>query len=397
MKFFLKSSLLILALVSYINASSAITHRFIDPNNCKTCHEEQFGMWKTSLHAISHENNNPLFRAAVRLVSSETHKPYDEVLISCANCHNPRLEIKNVDETFIIAQAFGIETESTKKAQNALEATHIQNGISCYICHNVDNISNIGVGYQNFSWTKGDEIAGPYDDPKNRAGFHTSVSREHFKSGNDLCLSCHQGKGLANELSTYNTGNEYLSSKDTQRCVDCHMGEPKQGIISPLIKPNDAVKRDIRDHLFAGARNNKQLLTDAIDAEISINSNEATLTVSNLISHNFPTGFSGRSLIAQISYLDSDKKEIKKENIEFKKVYLNKMGVNTLSYSAQNLQSDTTLKPYESREFKLLLPDNTKNISVSFIYYVLDPALQNRIIVDDDKFTKPYIIKNLEF
>ena len=46
----------------------------MNPNVCKSCHEEQYKDWKTSLHALSHEDSNELYRKAVTWAANENHK-----------------------------------------------------------------------------------------------------------------------------------------------------------------------------------------------------------------------------------------------------------------------------------------------------------------------------------
>ena len=80
--------------ITVIFGNAGIIERFTKPENCKSCHDEQFSAWKTSLHSLSHEKNNELYEKSVRFVALEASKGHAEVLVSCSNCHNPRLEIK---------------------------------------------------------------------------------------------------------------------------------------------------------------------------------------------------------------------------------------------------------------------------------------------------------------
>lgn len=377
--------------------NAEIVDRFTKPQNCKSCHEEQFSAWKTSLHSLSHEKSNELYEKSVKFVALETSKGHADVLVSCSNCHNPRLEIKEIDDIYTIAKAFDLKTQKTEKIDEALGVEHIQNGISCYICHNVDSIkpksSQNQVGYKNFKWTEDDTIVGPYEDPDNRAGFHTSAQRDFFVDGNDLCLSCHQGTALNNPLAIYNTGDEHLKSGDTQRCVDCHMKPTTKGIISPHLKPETAKVRNLRAHLFAGVRNSAELLNDALKIDFKkISQNKGNLNIINLTSHNIPSGFSGRSIIVKLLFYDRDAKQISSKNIDLEKIYYNKNGVITLSYSAKSLVSDTTLKAYENRNINIDIPSNSSSVKVEILYHVLSPKLQKRIIINDEKYTKPYLI-----
>lgn len=40
--------------------NAQIVEKFTDPKACGQCHNSQYSMWKTSVHALSHEKNNEL-------------------------------------------------------------------------------------------------------------------------------------------------------------------------------------------------------------------------------------------------------------------------------------------------------------------------------------------------
>lgn len=232
----------------------------------------------------------------------------------------------------------------------------------------------------------------------NRAGFHTSSQRDFFVDGNNLCLSCHQGVAFNNPLAIYNTGDEHLQSGDTQRCVGCHMKPTTKGIISPHSKPETAKVRDLRAHLFAGVRNSSELLNDSLKIGLKkVAQNKVNLNVVNLTSHNLPSGFSGRNITIKITFFDNSAKELKSQSINFEKIYHNKFGVITLSYSADKLISDTTLKAHGDKNIEIDIPLHVSSAKVEVLYYVLSPKLQERIIIKDEKYTKPYQIYKATF
>lgn len=101
--------------ITVIFGNAGFIERFTKPENCKSCHDEQFSAWKTSLHSLSHEKNNELYEKSVRFVALEASKGHAEVLVSCSNCHNPRLEIKEVDDVYTIAKAFDLKPKKLKK------------------------------------------------------------------------------------------------------------------------------------------------------------------------------------------------------------------------------------------------------------------------------------------
>lgn len=388
--------LIFLFFIMVFSLNAQVIEKFTDPKACSQCHNSQYSMWKTSVHALSHEKNNELFAKSAKLVSIDSFQTYEQTLVGCSNCHNPRLDVKDVSSNYVLAKTFELDTKETEYVDTSLKVKHIQNGISCYICHNVDSINSRNddsqIGYQNFNWVNGDIIVGPFDDKHQRGKeFHLSYKRDFFKENNDLCLSCHQGKGGKSEYSVYNTGDELSSAGSTELCVDCHMGKEGRDIISPSIEPDNAVFRKTRPHLFSSARNNPNILSNAFDLKINqIDNKAAKISIINKIAHNMPSGFSGRSLELKIVFYDKNSKILGEKKLNFEKTYRSKTGFVTLSYSAEMMDNDTTLKPNETREFKVIFPRGTKTIKAKLDYYLIQPELQKRLLVKDKSFTKPY-------
>lgn len=371
-----------------------------DPQNCVACHDDLHSDWSNSLHAKSHENSSELYKKAVELVAQESNQVYESVLVSCGTCHNPRLETKSVSDEVALASVFGIETNETKELEENFNAQSVKNGISCFVCHNVENVkprSNpLQNGYHLFDWATNDLIIGPYDLKDEEPIFHASEERAHFRSNNDLCLACHQGQATKSKHSTYNTGAEMYSVSSPDLCIECHMKNHKTEVIAPDIERKNMVKREIKSHFFEGARNSDILKTSAQLSFTQTGDNQASLFVKNLIPHGIPSGFSGRSLVFDISYLDGEN-VLGTHKVDFRVSYKNSLLVETLSYAAKTKVSDTRLKPYEKREIKLNLPQNTKTIKVSVGYYVLAPQLQEILKIKSEEFTKRYEVANKTF
>lgn len=372
-----------------------IIPKFSSPDNCKGCHQEQYKDWSTSLHSQSHEDKNELYKQSVSYVSRSMHLPYEQVLVECGKCHNPRLEIKNTSSDYMLAKAFDVNTEETQKNDQALKAKHIQNGISCYICHNADSISSKhqNSGYEQLNWVGSDTIVGPFGDSTRAQGFHKLSQRNFFRATNELCLVCHEGKSKESTLANYETGTEM--KQDTSLCANCHMKPFKEDKISPSIEPEKAKMRTLKSHFFAGIRNS-DLATEGV--EMSFDFSTKILKIKNLTPHKIPTGFSGRKIVVNASVYNSAVGEVlSKQTYDIFAFYVDKNGLQSLSYNAVNLKSDTRLEPYETRELKLDMTSEADKIEVEMIYYIIDPSLLLSIPVKDEKFTKPYEILKKTF
>lgn len=380
-------------------AYGKINHKFANPLNCAGCHPEQVNDWKTTWHSHAHESKNPLFKKVITYIKQSRHETRADILTKCAKCHNPKLEIDRVDDSYMYAKAFGIETKGTKKVDSALTAKHTKTGISCFICHNIDKLddkkSPKSGGLDIVHWTKGNLIVGPFKK-NNRAGFHNSEQRPYFLSGNKLCLTCHQGSGNYNDLNGYQTGEEIATQPDAPRCVECHMSSSRKGIIAPTItrKNELPIVRDIRSHLFAGARNSK-ILENTLSIMVQKKQNEVEFYIKNLTPHKAPTGFTGRSMEIEFLFY-SGKKLIGTQSLELRASYENKYGDETVSYVATKLVQDNRLKPNELRAVTLDLPQGATSVTVKAWYYLIAPSLQRILGIKDKIFTKKYPVTTVK-
>lgn len=371
-----------------------------DPQNCLGCHDDIHADWTTSLHAKSHEDSSELYKKTVELVATETKQIYEQVLVSCGTCHNPRLETKNISDDVALASMLGIQTDETKNLHNKIESESVKNGISCFVCHSVEHVkirdNQTQNGYKLFDWTKDDLIVGPYDLKDEEPIFHKSEERRFFRENNDLCLACHQGQATKSEHSLYNTGEEMRIVSSRELCTDCHMKNSKTEIIAPDMQRENMVPREIKSHFFEGARNSN-ILKNAIELSFEkVSQNEVKLFVKNLISHGIPSGFSGRSLVLDIDFL-KDGEVLQTKNIDMRAIYKNALLYETLSYAAKAKGEDTRLKPYEKREISLEIPENTTAIKVSVGYFVIAPQLQEVLQIQNEEFTKRYDVTEQTF
>lgn len=375
--------------------------KFIDPNNCKSCHEEQTQDWDNTWHSRSHEEKNSLYKEVITYVQKMSHKTHADVAIGCAKCHNPRLKAPKIDPSYMYAKAFGLESEATKKVDEAFSADDVLNGISCYVCHNIETIhpkkNQKDAGFDIMTWTKGDVVVGPYPS-NNRAVYHESEQRDFFLDSDKLCLACHEGNANIHNVPGYETGTEILLSKLDVKCVECHMSTTKKSIIAPHIASKDevAIVRNLRDHTFAGGRNS-DILETSLSVYVQHSSSRVEIGIQNLTPHSVPTGFSGRSLVVEVRFFDSANKLIDSPvYTHLRSLYLDNMGNEALSYVATKLEEDTRLAPLEARTIYISRPQGAKHMKIDVLYYFLSPQLQSIIPIKDEIFTKSYPVHSSE-
>ena len=133
----------------YIYAAEA---DFADPNVCASCHTDVYEDWSKSLHAFSHEDSNELYKNAISLVATQTGAFKESVAISCGQCHNSKLQIKELDASMNVALSLDLDEKNL--VEQLTKSDDVKNGISCYICHNVDKIKHSSddsvAGYKKF-------------------------------------------------------------------------------------------------------------------------------------------------------------------------------------------------------------------------------------------------------
>ncbi|MBE0497024.1 MAG: hypothetical protein IBX45_11465, partial [Campylobacterales bacterium] len=190
----------------------------------------------------------------------------------------------------------------------------------------------------------------------------------------------------------YETGTELALASSNERCVDCHMGTPTKQVIAPHISKEGEppLVRDVRSHLFAGARNS-DILSTTLNLLVDATPGKATVRIQNLTPHRVPTGFSGRSGVLEVVFFNGSK-VIQTQRAEFRAIHLNQEGQETLSYTATRLKSDTRLKPYEIKTLTFVSPKEATKVEAHLSYFLLSPSLHETLGIEDPVFTRPYPI-----
>lgn len=372
--------------------------KYKSPQQCLSCHKDQANDWATTWHSRSHYDSNALYKKTVDYVSSVTYESVDSTLIKCGQCHNPKMTIKQIydEESYALSQVFNIASKESQQIKESVVDENLKGGISCVICHTVDKIhqsTDLKMrGFEAVEWNKNNAILGPYGD-ENRAGYHKSEQRDHFVNSNELCMVCHYGGVNDKNVKIYATGEEYAHSNDTTKCADCHMSSYTKGIIAPQItRTNQKAKiRDLRSHLFAGARNS-DILKDTFDISLSSTYKDLIVNIKNITPHKAPTGFGDRSIDITVSFMDNDNAIIEIKKYILEAVFVDKRGKETISYVAHSLKSDTRLNAYEQKKFAFPMPAIAKSAKVELNYRLINERMAKLIKIDDPVFTKNYPI-----
>jgi hypothetical protein len=305
-------------------------------------------------------------------------------------------------DSFNLAKVLNVETEQTKRVEASVGDANIKDGISCNICHNVEKINesmNMEMrGFKAVEWGPNDVIFGPFEDD-GRAGIHKSIQKEHFTNPDKLCMACHFGGETDNKngVELYATGKEFLGSDDTnQRCADCHMSTKRKGIITPEItRPGIVAKeREIRSHLFEGARNS-DILKDTIALNAKPEGNNIILELTNLTPHKAPTGFGGRSMDVKIEFKNGAN-IVNTQTYTLEIVYVDKKGKEMVPYIAASIKSDNRLAPNETRKLSIPKFPGATDVKVTVTYRLVSDRILKLINFSDAIFSKDYPVTSLD-
>ena len=374
-----------------------IQEKYAQSKYCAGCHPDQVRDWKTTWHSKSHTTHNVLYKKTLEFMSKKLYKDSEKLSVECAKCHNPRISVKKVNKSFLLAKAFGVESKEVKDVQKALSTDYLKEGINCIVCHNVDKINHskdlLKRGFDAVEWGPNDVMVGPFDSQ--RTSYHKSVKRDHFNQDvNRLCFVCHYGGENSHKLPLYTTGKEHEESKSGKKCVDCHMSERKDGVIAPHIqKEGELTKvRGLRSHLFSGVRNS-DIAKEAFDSNLTERGSNLIVTLKNKTPHKVPTGYGGRALRVEVIFQEGQN-NFNSIHKDLDVVYLDEKGELTIPYLAYTIEHDLRLNPSEEREVVFDIPKNATDAKVVIWYQLVNDALRTLLNITDPIFTKAYQISS---
>ena len=347
--------------------SAFTTADFSGPGTCTLCHEglvDEAGAdvsmttaWRSTM--MANAAKDPIWQAKV---SSEAVRfPALQAVIEekCVSCHMPMAKTQaEVEDQAVAAQGDGFFDPAHPLHEAGIE------GVSCTLCH---QIGEVGLGTME-SFTGGytvdtsteppdREAFGPYEQPfappmQMHTGF-VPVYGAHVESA-ELCATCHnlytpyvdaQGNVLG-EFPEQTPYTEWQNSSfgGAVPCQGCHMPQAKGGVAISLMPGRLAPRQPFYQHWFVGGNAlmlrilagwggdleatadpahfdaTRQRVVDQIGertAKLMLESLEledavltASLKVSVLTGHKFPTSFPSRRAWLHVTVADAAGKVI---------------------------------------------------------------------------------------
>lgn len=328
---------------------------------CAQCHSSIVKEWETSAHAMAHSSKNELYAKMVAGAAKTNDVDPAKIMENCNLCHAPAEDIKVKEE-----------------------------GVTCVACHRIDaiehqNKSKPPIGMNTIRWMKENVMVGP--SGKGSSPYHGIVKRPFMEANSDtLCLACHNMMKNKQDIAVCNTGDEHRRGTTQKTCIECHMGEAKMGLVSSL----STSKKMMRSHGFHGARNS-DILTKAVDLKLAKKNGDLTLTLTNLSSHNFPTG-TGVRIATVVSEFYKGNTKISTQTEKLEVIFAAADGNITLPPMASKELSDTRLKPNEVRIFGIVIPKGSTHAVVTINYRLAKESIVDKFQLRDERFKKVHLV-----
>ncbi len=359
--------------ITNVTAKSQEPLRHVSAKECKTCHEEIYSQWKSSMHANSTALTDPIhgafYNAVVGSPEQEGIKKNGKYPV-CLQCHSPA---------------------AAKDGKTDLTALQVYNeGVNCISCHTITGFKGtkkatgglrLGMQAYEFSDTS---LQGPgtnHTEPDwQHPSFQNTANPEIMKT-NAICMGCHDQRKNSNKVALCRTGDEIASSEGSSNCLSCHM---------PIVNGK-------ADHSLLGGHSAKMvgkgLLMTMTSSAKKTKSLEVRIKLANQLPHNLPTGAPFRNIYVKLTGYDNKGQEIWKSSQSHPmKDDKQAMFMYSLGDAKGNLApppkatqvlADTRLKPHETRALLYSLPiQNIVKLRAVAYYDLLLPPMKK-------KFTKP--------
>ncbi len=387
-----KTLLLILASMLLYGAKVVhLSQEYKTSKKCFSCHPHIIKDWQNSQHSKSHYKKDEFYKKAVDFIAKKQHITKEAVLIKCAKCHNPRIEVTKIDEDQVALLAVGLHD---KKITKALDSKTISEGINCLVCHNIDKINKHAPinqrGIDRIQWNQNGIMSGPFGDAK--SPYHKTQYRDFFdKNSNQLCLVCHAMTHSLENPNLYfsNLAQNYKSDK---KCVYCHMGPKTKGYASTLsIKDGKIKKRMIRHHKFIGPHN-ENFLKESLLLELKIEKNQLIATIKNNLPHYVPAGCGSREIVIDIEY-KNDVTTLERKSISLTTYYKRKKGRKSVPHIAITKTKDMKIPPNGKKIIKVpLSKKGFSKIKVTLYYKLVNDEIVKLLKLKDKKWSKKRLI-----
>ncbi|MBA1147103.1 hypothetical protein H0Z60_08510 [Ectothiorhodospiraceae bacterium WFHF3C12] len=214
--------------------------------------------WRHSM--MAHSFDDPYFQAVMAQESERFPELAGFIEDKCLTCHSP------MARTHAHQTGEGLGPDGYYRAESALDDMHAREGVSCTVCHQIQDDGNLGTAFSGSYTIDADAesptIYGPFQNPVSQpmeqVSGYTPAHGEHLGSS-AVCATCHNLRTPTLDADTGQpTGEEFLEQgpyfewlnsdyRDggprASSCQDCHMASPDEdGFTTRIaVRPNGSV------------------------------------------------------------------------------------------------------------------------------------------------------------
>ena len=138
-------------------------------------------------------------------------------------------------------------------------------------------------------------------------------------------------------------------------------------------------------------KNIREKLTKAVDLKLAKKNGDLMLTLTNLSSHNFPTG-TGVRIATVVSEFYKGNVKISTQTEKLEVIFAAADGNITLPPMASQELSDTRLKPNEVRILSIAIPKGSTHAVVTINYRLAKEQIVEKFQLRDERFKKVHLV-----
>ena len=350
--------------------------KYLDNHSCKECHDQIYEEFQSSSHSKNYFNDELHHQIADTVNSAK----YD-----CAVCHMPMAD--NLADLI-----------SGKARPDKNNKTHTD-AISCYFCHTIAyvktshkfNINTKARQAKGYKPTLYGRLSKPEESDK-----HSSVSNPVYAK--NVCKGCHSHKLNENNVTIFRAMDK---KQDSIACIECHMPE----IAGGAEKLDKKARGRHASHKFLGLADSAFRAT-GVDMNISVDEKTIMISLTNKMAHPLIIQ-PARVKYLQVRLLRGEKEIWKNYHDDpsedkdafFEHSFKGKDGKQIIIPAQAT--GDLRVNNVEAKEIKILhynvpLLQKGDKIEVTLFVKRAKKDCQSAIMIEDDFFTKPLVLKKVE-
>ncbi len=343
--------------------------QYQDSKSCQECHEDIYAEHSHSMHHKSSILKDEVHRKVVEITTPDKY--------SCALCHMPAT--KN-----LAGMIRGMDRPNPKEVRH-------QDGVSCFYCHQINNIYHAKAFNINFSSYREGEKPTFFGNLDNADDSDNHKTGKHpFYQDSEVCMGCHSHKENKHEVQVCNGLDNFNKKSD---CIGCHMPK-KEGIIEKFDKKS---RSEYASHEFLGIHS-EEMVKKAVKLELTQSKKGFSLSITNMMGHAIITQPMRLKFVKTVikrneEVIWSNYKEspIEDKEATFIIVFKDENGKATMPGSARGFKVQQNLAALETKviDYRVKLKKGDE-VSSMWMSYIINPRIAKKLDITDKETTRVY-------